>query len=201
LSGCSQDGFVDRRIQRTRKTLHEALMALVLEGLYDTITVQQILDRANIGRSTFYTHFQDKDELLMWGTQHLRTTLSAAQQERDASAAASPERIIYFSRAMFDHANGYRRIYRALVNSAVWPHVRQRIQNILAELIRRECETVKRSQRSKSKLPLELFVHYLAATLMTVMTWWVDHKNSLSAEEIDQVYRVLVLPSIRSAFA
>jgi len=187
---------VDRRIQRTRKTLHEALMALVLEGPYDTITVQQILDRANIGRSTFYTHFQDKDELLMWGTQHLRATLSA-RQERDAS----PERIIYCSRAMFDHADSYRKIYRALVNSAVWPHVRQRIQNILAELIRRECETVKRSQRSKSKLPLELFVHYLAATLMTVMTWWVDHKNSLSAEEIDQVYRVLVLPSIRSAFA
>src|SRR5437867_8818115 len=69
---------VDRRIQRTRKTLHEALMALVLEGPYDSITVQQILDRANVGRSTFYTHFQDKDELLMWGTQHLRATLSAA---------------------------------------------------------------------------------------------------------------------------
>src|SRR5437867_5173407 len=81
---------VDRRIQRTRKTLHEALMALVLEGPYDSITVQQILDRANIGRSTFYTHFQDKDELLMWGTQHLRTTLSAAQKETGASAAASP---------------------------------------------------------------------------------------------------------------
>ena len=192
---------VDRRIQRTRKALHEALKALVLEGPYDSITVQQILDRANVGRSTFYTHFHDKDELLMWGTQHLRATLSAERQERDASSGASPERIIYFSRAMFDHANGYRKIYRALVNSAVWPHVRQRIQNILAELIRRECEMVKRSQRSKSKLPLELFVHYLAATLMTVMTWWVDHKNSLSAEEIDQVYRVLVLPSIRSAFA
>jgi len=192
---------VDRRIQRTRKTLHEALMALVLEGPYDSITVQEILDRANVGRSTFYTHFQDKDELLMWGTEHLRATLSAAQKEREAAAAGSPERIIYFSRAMFDHADGYRKIYRALVNSAVWPYVRQRIQNILAELIRRECEAVKRVKRSKSKLPLELFVHYLAATLMTVMTWWVDHKNSLSAEEIDQVYRGLVLPSIRSAFA
>jgi AcrR family transcriptional regulator len=188
---------VDRRIQRTRTTLHQALMALVLEGPYDSITVQQILDRANVGRSTFYTHFRDKDELLMWGTQHLKVTLSAAKREHDASR----ERVIYFSRAMFDHADSYRKIYRALVNSAVWPHVRQRIQNILAELIRRECSAMKRLQRSKSKLPLELFVHYLAATLMTVMTWWVDHRNSLSAEEIDQVYRELVLPSIQSAFA
>src|SRR5262249_23581790 len=161
----------------------------------------QILDRANVGRSTFYSHFQDKDELLIWGTEHLRATLSAAQRNGDATAAKSPERIIHFSRPMFDHAHRYRKINPALVNSAVLPHVRQRIQNILAELIRRECAAMKRLHRSKSKLPLELFVHYLAATLVTVMTWWIDHNSSLSPEEIDEVYRGLVISSIRSAFA
>ena len=178
---------MDRRIQRTRSTLHQALMALVLEGPYEAITVQQILDRANVGRSTFYTHFQDKDELLMWGTEHLRETLAAAS--RAPGAAPDPLR---FSRAMFEHAHGYRKVYRALVNSSVWPHVRQRIQNILADLIRRETASARRQSRAKSKLPQELFVHYLASTLMTVVTWWVDHNNSLSPEEIDEVFRGLV---------
>jgi AcrR family transcriptional regulator len=189
---------VDRRIQRTRETLHSALMALVVEGPYDTITVQQILDRANIGRSTFYTHFQDKDELLVWGTEHLRQTLSAAQQQLDPSAAKSPESLIRFSRAMFEHADRYRKIYRALVNSAVWPHVRQRIQNIIADLLRREMASMK---GQKMRVPLELLIHYIAATLMTVMTWWVDHRSSLSVEEIDEVYRSLVVPAIRSNLA
>ena len=177
---------VDRRIQRTRNTLHQALMALVLEGKYDDITVQQILDRANVGRSTFYTHFQDKDELVMWGTEHLRETLTAAQQ-----SAVPRTDIVRFSRAMFEHAHDYRKVYRALVTSSVWPHVRQRVQNILADLIRRELK-----RPPKSKLPPELFVHYLASTVMTVMTWWIDRNNPLTPAEIDQVFRELVQPTI-----
>ena len=57
----------DRRVRRTQKSLHQALIALLLEKNYDTITVQEVLDRADVGRSTFYAHFQSKDELLMSG--------------------------------------------------------------------------------------------------------------------------------------
>jgi AcrR family transcriptional regulator len=188
----------DRRVQRTRKSLHQALMSLVLEVPYDSITVQQVIDRANVGRSTFYTHFQDKDELLISGIHDLQAMLTAAQQQRKSSDPH--ENVIAFSRAMFEHADQYRKVYRALVNTSVWPHVRQRIQNVLADLIRRECVAAMK-QRSKSKLPAELYVHYLASTLMAVMTWWVDHKSSLSADEIDDVFRSLVLPTARSVFA
>ena len=57
----------ERRVQRTRRLLHKALMSQVLEKKYESITVQEILDVADVGRSTFYTHFQDKDELLVSG--------------------------------------------------------------------------------------------------------------------------------------
>jgi AcrR family transcriptional regulator len=190
----------DRRVQRTRKTLHQALMSLVLESPYDSITVQQVTDRANVGRSTFYTHFQDKDELLISGIHDLRAMLTAAQQQGKSSRPH--ENMIAFSRAMFEHADQYRKVYRALVTTHVWPHVRQRIQNVLADLIRRECVAeLKRLQRSKSKLPPELFIHCVASTFMAVMTWWVDHNSPLSAEEIDDVFRTLVLPTARTVFA
>ena len=74
-----QRNSADRRTQRTRKALQEALISLMFEKSYDAILIQEILDRANIGRSTFYTHFRDKDELLVEGLQNLRSMLRDAQ--------------------------------------------------------------------------------------------------------------------------
>ncbi|MBO0803611.1 MAG: TetR/AcrR family transcriptional regulator [Nocardiopsaceae bacterium] len=55
----------DRRVRRTRALLHQALIELILEKGYGRITVQDILDRADVGRSTFYSHYRDKDALLL----------------------------------------------------------------------------------------------------------------------------------------
>ncbi|HKE60525.1 MAG TPA: TetR/AcrR family transcriptional regulator [Pyrinomonadaceae bacterium] len=186
----------DRRVRRTRKTLHDALISLVLEGNYDAITIQQIVDRANVGRSTFYTHFQSKDELLVSETEHLRSTLASVQQ-REKISARPRESILGFSRAMFEHADGYRNVYRALLNTQAWPIVRQRIHNILAELIRKECKSeIAKIRGANSDVPIELFVHFLAASFMTVLTWWLERNSRLSAQQINEVFRSLVLPSV-----
>jgi AcrR family transcriptional regulator len=66
------DKKADRRIQRTRRLLQDALVGLILEKGYEAITVQDILDRANVGRSTFYEHFYDKDDLLLSSFEFLR---------------------------------------------------------------------------------------------------------------------------------
>jgi AcrR family transcriptional regulator len=55
----------DRRVERTRKLLRDSLIALILEKGYDAVTVQDITDRANLGRATFYLHYRDKDDLLL----------------------------------------------------------------------------------------------------------------------------------------
>ena len=109
----------DRRVRRTRESLHKALISLALEKHYDSITVQEVLDRADVGRSTFYTHFQSMDELLISGTQELRRTLHAALENQRKSAKRH-ENVIAFSRAMFDHAYGYRNVYFALLNTGAW---------------------------------------------------------------------------------
>ena len=56
---------IDRRIRRTRDTLGDALVELIREKPFDSITVQEILDRAGVGRSTFYTHYSDKQDLFL----------------------------------------------------------------------------------------------------------------------------------------
>jgi AcrR family transcriptional regulator len=55
----------DRRVQRTRERLQKALIELISERRYDAITIQDIVDRANVGRTTFYLHYSSKDELFM----------------------------------------------------------------------------------------------------------------------------------------
>ena len=104
----------DRRVQRTRRLLHKALMSCILEKKYESITVQEVLDRADVGRSTFYMHFRDKDELLVSGFGELQSLLKSAQGASAAIPGRSYERVIGFSLAMFEHASEYQRVNRAL---------------------------------------------------------------------------------------
>jgi len=189
----------DRRVQKTRKGLHDALISLLLEMNYDSLTIQQILDRANVGRSTFYTHFTDKDELLLSGIHDLQSTLASVHQREKASAKGH-ESIVAFSRAMFEHAYAYRDVYHALLRTQVWPRVRQCIQDYLTELIRQECKAeIHRLKEASADVPVDLFVHFLASTFMSVLTWWRDRRSRLSPQQIDEVFRSLVLPSIDAA--
>jgi AcrR family transcriptional regulator len=81
----------DRRVQKTQDLLHAALASLIHEKAYDSISVKEILDRANVGRSTFYMHFVDKDELL---ASVIRDMLRAVQSKEPPSSAKPHERII-----------------------------------------------------------------------------------------------------------
>jgi AcrR family transcriptional regulator len=100
----------DRRILKTRDLLHRALAALIHEKPYDSISVKEILDRANVGRSTFYTHFRDKDELLVSAIHDL---LHSVQSGKTPSSAKRSERMISFSLPIFEHIDHHRRMGEA----------------------------------------------------------------------------------------
>src|SRR5260370_42236283 len=104
-----------RRVQGTRRLQPRALMSIIVEKKYESITVQEILDRADVGRSTFYMHFQDKDELLFSGFQYLQSFLESVQEASTTVPGKSYEIIIGFSLAMFEHAHEHPRVNRALL--------------------------------------------------------------------------------------
>jgi AcrR family transcriptional regulator len=84
--------------------LHEALASLIHEKDYDAIVVKEILNRANVGRSTFYTHFRDKDDLLASGMHDML----ASVQSTKPSSARRYEEIIRFSLPIFEHIDELR---------------------------------------------------------------------------------------------
>src|SRR3990170_6343522 len=106
---------MDRRAARTQKALHGALMSLLLRKGYEAITVQDIIDEADVGRSTFYAHYTGKEDLLRSGFQTLRAELTEAQRSARANINGSQDEPLGFSLAMFEQASGYTHVYRALV--------------------------------------------------------------------------------------
>src|SRR5262245_43646956 len=105
----------DRRVHRTRTALFHALIELILERDYDAISVGEIAEKANVGRSTFYAHFTDKDDLLRRGSGHFRGILFAQHQEMVAAETEPARRALGFSRFMFEHTKEQHRVYRALM--------------------------------------------------------------------------------------
>ncbi len=191
----------DRRVQRTRRLLHKALMSLILEKKYESITVQEILDRADVGRSTFYMHFHDKDELLFSGFHYLQSFLESVQTTSTTVPGKSYERMIGFSLAMFEHANEYRWVNRALLGSGAEAVVRRRIHSVLAGIVWRELKLELRNRKSgNGAVSPELLAHFLVSTYISVLTWWLNSKNPVAPTEIDVAYRHLVLPCLASIF-
>ena len=185
----------DRRTQKTRKALEEALISLMFEKSYDAILIKEILDRANVGRSTFYTHFRDKYELLIESFQGLRELLRNAQMATPASSGKRYERVIGFSLAMFEHAYDHKKIFLTQVGRPGWLLVSQHIEEILVQLMKDEARALFKRNAS-SEVPFELFIHSLGATFMSVMTWWFNFKRPLPPKEINALFRELVMPTL-----
>jgi AcrR family transcriptional regulator len=191
----------DRRVQRTHRLLHEALMSLVCEKGYQALAVQDILDRADVGRSTFYTHFRDKEDLLHRGLENLDRRVRLAQAAAVPPAGKPYEKIIGFSLSMFEHANQFRAVHRALLASGGETVVRRHLHSALSEVVSREIESqLQRRKLAKSPVSTELLPHFLVCTFISTLNWWLSSKNALTPKQVDVAYRQLVLPCLASIF-
>jgi len=183
----------DRRIQKTRALLYEALSFLIHEKPYDEIVVKEILDRANVGRSTFYTHFRGKDELLASG---LRDMLRTVPAQGLPASGKGYERIIRFSLPVFEHIQQHRQAGAAAMGSRGQAIIHQHLQKILVELIADDLGKVFYGHRKMAaKFPPHLLVQYVASTFVLVLNWWAESKGSLSANEINDLFRALTIPT------
>ena len=122
----------DRRVRRTRDALRDALLKLILERGWDAVDVRDICERADVGRSTFYTHFADKEDLLLSGFDDLRKALKALRP-----AVAGSGKPLAFTRGLFDHAHANRWLFRALVGKRSGLAVQKRFRQKLARSDRR----------------------------------------------------------------
>jgi AcrR family transcriptional regulator len=185
----------DRRIQKTEALLREALAALIREKPYDDIVVKEILDRANVGRSTFYTHFRDKDDLLLSG---IRDMLRSAGPAGGRRGPAKPsDAIVWFSLPILEHIERHRRTGGATMDPRGRRAMHEHLQHAITGLIEDEVRTaLRRSRRPASGASAELLVRWIASTFVLVLNWWVERDSPLPAREADTSFRGLVEPSL-----
>src|SRR5947209_13169074 len=155
----------DRRVQRTRRLLRDSLIALILERGYDAIRVEDITDHANLGRATFYLHYNDKEDLL---ASSLRDIFDELVDQFDkpnlADASAQPELIA------FKHAEQHRDLYRVMLNGQSVSVLRQ-VAAYLAEVIQ---ERIMHSTlMSRIPVPVEILAHHMSGSLIQLMVWWL----------------------------
>jgi len=181
---------IDRRVARTRATLHRALMSLILRRGYEALTIADICAAADVGRSTFYSHYENKDALLRSGLDDLRDMLVGRQ--RDARAARE-DQSLGFTLAMFEHARGHWDFHRALAGAS--PIVLDAIRRILSDLVRDDLAATL-DRQAESAVPRELIVQYVVGAYMAVVTWWMEGGAKLPAEQVDSIFRQLVTEGI-----
>lgn len=190
---------MDRRAARTRRALHEALIALILRKGYEAVTIQDIIDEADIGRSTFYAHYSGKEDLLRSGFEQLRTLLEdeagAARAEGDWTDGRGSAAPLGFSLALFEHACAYRQVYRALVGGRGATVAINEIRRILADRVREDLPEA----GDDGAVPRELRVQFVVGAFMTVLTWCLERRHGLRPPEMDTIFRRLVLGGIGPA--
>ncbi len=197
--GVMKEKKEDRRIGRTRRLMHEALIALIVEKGYEAVTVQDILDRADVGRSTFYGHYRDKDELLLSSFEHLRTLFEEQQQALLASRRTGVESEINFILELFRHTGEHHQLYKAMAGKQSGEMILKYLHRYLYNLlIVPHLELMK--LRASPPVPIEITTHYLVTTLLSLVTWWLDNQMPYPPEKMDEFFRRVTGPSIEAAF-
>lgn len=183
---------IDRRVLRTRKALSEALFALILEQGYDSVTIQDITDRANLGRATFYLHYSDKEELLMVMLEGLFEDLL-----EQASKLVTSDKSINQSFAtlyIFHHAAKHSNLYRALFQEEVGQGIIWRMQDFLA--LRVQAIMAEWEPQGNTSIPVELWTNWIAGSFLTLVRWWLENGMPYTPEYMEHIFWHLSLPGV-----
>lgn len=188
----------DRRVQRTKRTLREALIALILEKGYDQVTVQHIIDRADVGRSTFYSHFENKDKLLLSGFENVREMLLVANTAHQKKQKQTSN-FSFNSLKVFQHADENRRIYRALAGRSGGDLFLKKMFRELYDICLAEIQSSV-SNKDKDSVLIKAAAHFYASSLTSLLTFWLDNNLPLTPEQIDEIFKQLTMPGIKSIY-
>jgi AcrR family transcriptional regulator len=180
--------------------LHAALKSLILQRSYEAITVKDICDAANVGRSTFYAHYTGKDDLKRRGFEALRRQLADRQKAALAMSGAVGDRGLAFSLAMFEHARDHRDQYRALVGGRGGAISLGAIRKILSDLVRDELAPTLDTKPSDA-IPRELVVQYVVGAYMATLTWWLDGGAKLPPQQVDAMFRRLAMQGVAPSYS
>jgi AcrR family transcriptional regulator len=199
---------LDRRVQRTRKALRNALLELLKEKEYDLISVEEITQHANLGRATFYLHYKDKEDLLVDEfneivNERARTIAEIpfsawlpALENPDQAAENKPAPPLLMA---FQHIANHADLYQILLKNEKSDRTLERIRKIIAQSI---TEFLQKKLEDDpipilSEVPIDLLAAYFSGGLLSCVDWWFEQELSYSPEEMTRMFQRLFFPGAR----
>lgn len=179
----------DRRVLRTRRTLRDALISLILERSWDDITVQDVCARADVGRSTFYTHFADKEELLVSGFDDLREALRLPPPHN----RSEHPRVGRFALPVLEHAHSQQRLFRALIGKRSGIAVQKQFRNMLIDVVREEFAA------TPGGLPPDPVVHFVVGAFIELLMWWLDARAPIEPGALADIFKKMTNAAVPAA--
>ncbi|GAB4549125.1 MAG: TetR/AcrR family transcriptional regulator [Anaerolineae bacterium] len=179
----------DRRVQRTRAALAQAMLALIMDQPFEAITIQAIVDVANVARATFYMHYRSKEELLLDALNaEIRALADYLGHLREDSSRPVPIRLL------FEHVERRAPIYRLMLHgfgkTDFYLHLRDTIASYALMWFKR--------RRLSASLPLEVIAVHFGGALLNLLHWWLHADNAYSPQQMEQICQQLIGEGVRS---
>jgi AcrR family transcriptional regulator len=179
----------DRRSQRTRRLVSSAMTELLREKRYDVITVQDLLDRAGIGRSKFYTHYFDKEDVLASLSEEMLQLFRQQLSQRDAGQGIIP------SLELFRHVQENHQFFQAMLRGHAGDVLWETGQVLLSRNIEQALTTACAEKGSPS-VPLPVVAQYLAGAFGSLLKWWLEAEMPYPPEQMERIFQQLALSGV-----
>lgn len=185
---------MDRRQQKTRAAIFAAFSTLLAEKSYSKITVQEIIDRANVGRTTFYAHFETKDDLLKALCEELfdhiiSSTMDYTHSHGLYSAGDAPESI--FCHLLQHLRENDNNIFGLLSCESSEIFLRY-FRDSLNDLIRNQF--VNQNRKANKEIPQDFLINHISGSFVEMVLWWIKGRMKQSPEELDRYFRAVIEP-------
>jgi AcrR family transcriptional regulator len=180
----------DRRSRRTRQLIGSALTQLMTEKRFDDITVQDILDRADIGRSTFYAHYTDKEDLLANEVARVIHNFETyATEWGHAHGGLLP------SLELFRHIQQQRQFMYPFLGGSRAETTTRSLQTSVSKIVEQKLQTMIPDTVTPS-IPLPVVAHFVVSTFLMLLNWWFENDLRQSPEQMNEIFQKLVMPSL-----
>jgi AcrR family transcriptional regulator len=199
---------MDRRIQRTRQALRTALLELIKEKDYDAISIEEITDRANVGRATFYLHYKDKEDLLLEEFSEIVFKRAQVISEIPFSAwlpmteeDPSEDKPLQPLLMVFQHIHDNSDLYYLLLKGANSSRIIERIRKVSTEAIVKFVETKMQTDPIPLlfEVPIDFFAAFFSGALLSIVSWWIKEDMRHTPEEVANMFRSLFFRGARKA--
>ena len=187
---------MDRRQQKTRTAIFSAFTSLLAEKSYSKITVQEIIDAANVGRTTFYAHFETKDDLLKELCEELfghiiGSAMDCTHTHGLYSDGSAPESVFCH---LLQHLQENERNIIALLSCESSEMFLRFFKDSLNELVR--SQFINQNRKANTDIPEDFLINHISGSFVEMVLWWIKGHRKQTPEDLDRYFRAVIEPII-----